>query len=129
MCACSPAASGVARAIEELGLKGKVFVAGTGTKTESLVGLENGTISGILRWNPAGAGYAMCSLAYKILSGEEITEGVDLDYTGYNSMVMEDKVLLGDDQVVITPGKYWMILSFRVNGLVRPAKGAGTLKL
>ncbi|MCU6734395.1 substrate-binding domain-containing protein [Diplocloster agilis] len=104
MCTSGKAAPGVARAIDELGLKDKAFTAGTGTKDDNLTGLENGTISGVLRWNPEGAGYAMCDLAAKILAGEPIAEGVNLDFEGYESMIIkDDNILIGNDMVVITP--------------------------
>ncbi len=65
-------ALGVARAIEELGLKDKFFVSGTGMPNETRDLVKSGTLSAITLWDPADAGYAMCSLAVKVLKGEEI---------------------------------------------------------
>ena len=97
-------APGVSRAIEEMGLKNKVFVAGTGLVSESRPFLESGTLQYITLWDPKDAGYAMCSLAVKILRGEEITNGLDLGLPGYDNMQFapgSDKVLLGSGWIVM----------------------------
>jgi len=97
-------APGVSRAIEELGLKDKVFVAGTGLVSECGPFLESGTLQYITLWDPKDAGYAMCSLATKILRGEEIGNGLDLGLPGYDNMQFapgSDKVLIGSGWIVM----------------------------
>lgn len=98
-------APGVARAIEEMGLKGKVFTAGTGMPQANKEILKNGTVAALTLWDPANAGYAMASLANKILKKEEIKEPVDLGVEGYKSMkfnAKNNKVLEGEGWIVIT---------------------------
>lgn len=98
-------APGVARAIEEMGLTGKVFVTGTGMPAANKTILDKGLVKSLTLWDPADAGYAMASLAQKILDGEEITDGVNLGVTGYEDMKFaegSDKVLEGNGWVVIT---------------------------
>lgn len=97
-------APGVAKAIEELGLKDKVFVAGTGLVSECGQFLKSGTLQYITLWDPKDAGYAMCSLATKILRGEKIENGLDLGLKGYDNMNFaegSDKVLVGSGWIVI----------------------------
>ncbi len=97
-------APGVARAIEELGLKGKVFTAGTGMPAANKQILLDGSVSALTLWDPADAGYAMAELARKILAGEDITAPVDLKVKGYEAMKFaegSDKVLEGNGWVVI----------------------------
>ena len=97
-------APGIARAIEELGLKGKIFVSGTGMPNECRQYIKNGTLSSITLWDPAGSGYAMCALAEKILDGESVKDGIDLGVDGYKSMKFlsgSDKVIIGSAQIVI----------------------------
>ena len=97
-------APGVARAIEELGLKGKVFTAGTGMPAANKQILVDGSVSALTLWDPADAGYAMAELARKILAGEDITAPVDLKVKGYEAMKFaegSDKVLEGNGWVVI----------------------------
>lgn len=97
-------APGVARAIEELGLKDKLFVSGTGMPNECRQFVKDGTLSSITLWDPADAGYAMCSLATKVLEGETIGNGLDLGVDGYTDLKVDasnDKVLIGSGWIVI----------------------------
>lgn len=97
-------APGVARAIEELGLKDKFFVSGTGMPNECRQFVKDGTLASITLWDPADAGYAMCALATKILNGEEIANGLNLGLPGYDNMQFDPtnpKVLIGSGWIVI----------------------------
>ncbi len=99
-------APGVARAIEELGLKGRVFVSGTGMPNESRRFVKDGTLSSITLWDSSLAGAAMCALAAKILDGETIADGTNLGVQGYENLRISPdnpKVLLGEGWIVITP--------------------------
>lgn len=94
---------GMARAIQELGLEGKVFAAGMGLPAQIKEYLESDTIESAVLWDPYNVGYALASLATKVLNGEEITDGADLGVEGYESMMMvDDKVLLGAGWLIIT---------------------------
>ncbi|MDC4232518.1 autoinducer 2 ABC transporter substrate-binding protein [Actinomyces sp. B33] len=98
-------APGVARAIDELGLKGKVFTAGTGMPEANKEILEKDLVAALTLWDPADAGYAMASLATKILNGEKIADGVNLGVAGYEDMHFSegsDKVLEGNGWIQIT---------------------------
>lgn len=96
-------APGVARAIDELGLKGKVFTAGTGMPGANKEILDKDLVAALTLWDPADAGYAMASLATKILNGEEIKDGIDLGPKGYQMHFAEGskKVLEGDGWIQI----------------------------
>jgi len=78
---------GVARAINELGLKGKTFVVGTGMPNECRSLIKDGSLSYITLWDPAEAGYAMCVMARQILEGKKITDGTDLGLKSYNKLI------------------------------------------
>ena len=97
-------APGIARAIEEMGLKGKVFTSGTGLPEENKVFLKDGTLAAATLWDPKDAGYALCALAVKILRGEPIENGLNLGLPGYENMKFLDnskKVLIGSGWIVI----------------------------
>ncbi len=97
-------APGVARAIEELGLTGKVFVSGTGMPAANKSILDKGLVQTLTLWDPADAGYALAALAEKILGGETIANGLDLGVAGYENMQFAEgstKVLEGNGWVVI----------------------------
>lgn len=53
-------------------------------------------------WRPADAGYVACNIAYKLLKGEEMKDGVDLGKEGYESIKIVDKVIYGDAPLVLT---------------------------
>lgn len=96
---------GIARAIDELGLTGKVFSVGTGMPNECRELLKAGSLQTITLWDPADAGYAMCKLATMALDGEEIGDGTDLGLEGYNDLKKDEsnpKVLMGDASIAIT---------------------------
>jgi len=96
---------GVARAIDELGLIGKVFTAGTGLPAANAEILKSGAVNALTLWDPALAGQAMCALAVKMLRGEEVTNKMDLGvegYTGLNFKEGSETVLEGQGWVVIT---------------------------
>ena len=67
--------------------------------------LKDGSVSTLTLWDPANAGYAMASLATKILNGETIEDGVNLGVEGYESMHFSSgsaKVLEGTGWLKIT---------------------------
>ena len=83
-----PTSAGAGRLINERGLKGKVFFAGTGLVSVAGQYLKNGDIQYIQFWDPAVAGYAMNILAVMALEkkGAEIKAGLDLGLTGYTKL-------------------------------------------
>lgn len=97
-------APGIARAIQELGLEGKVFTSGTGMPADNAELLKSGAVESLTLWDPAKAGKAMISLAIKLLNGEEIGETVDLGVDGYTNLTFREgseTVLEGEAWVVI----------------------------
>lgn len=96
---------GIAKAVNEMGLTGKVKIVGVGTPNEFKPFIKSNTISTLLLWDPAAAGYAMCNIATKILNGEKISDGVNLGATGWENMKFvsgSNKDLTGSGELVIT---------------------------
>jgi simple sugar transport system substrate-binding protein len=96
---------GSARAIEELGLKGKAFVTSVGLPNENKVSLKNGTVDAVLLWDPKDAGYAQLAMAAAVLKGDKIANGLDLKAPGWTSMQFASgstKVLQGKGWITIT---------------------------
>lgn len=87
--------AGAALAVEESGLSGKIKIVGTSLVSVSGKYIKSGTIDMISFWDPADAGYAMNVLAAKILSGEKVSDGMNLNVKGYESLKLKDKVLTG----------------------------------
>lgn len=93
---------GIAMAVEEAGKAGEIAV--TGTCLVSVAGeyLTKGTIKTICFWDPADAGEAMCSLATKVLNGEEVKNGIDLGVPGFENCKLEGNTLFGSAWVDVT---------------------------
>ncbi len=81
---------GIAKAVEELQKIDQVAIAGLGTPGKCAQYLEDGSLLEICGWDPYQTGYAMCSLAVKILDGEEVKEGMDLGIEGYTSITVSE---------------------------------------
>ena len=93
---------GVGLAIEEMGLAGEVAAIGTCIPSVSGPFLESGALSATTFWDPAGAGYALNKVAQLVLEGKDIETGTDLGYNGYNSVVVKDNVIYGNDMLTAT---------------------------
>lgn len=87
--------AGAALAVEESGKSGKVKIVGTSLVSVSGKYIKSGSIDMISFWDPADAGYAMNVLAAKILSGEKVSDGLNLGVKGYESLKLKDKVFTG----------------------------------
>lgn len=94
---------GAAKAIDELGMTGKIYAVGTGVASVSGPYLESGSNPCVLCWDPALSGKAMCKLATMILDGEkdQIQTGLDLGIEGYNSLNANGTDLSGNAILVI----------------------------
>lgn len=95
---------GIAKAVEELGLAGKVKIVGVTTPNEVKDYIDNGTVSALKLWDPSDAGYATVSVAAKILAGEEVGAGTDLGIKGYESVTEVQggsRVLIGQADITI----------------------------
>jgi simple sugar transport system substrate-binding protein len=94
---------GAAQAIEEKGQIGKM--AAFGTCLPSVAGdyLKSGAAKSIHFWVPADAGYVTAYVAYLMLKGEEIKEGMDLKRPGYNNIIIKKN----KDGVPVIYGQAW----------------------
>lgn len=102
---CSDDTPGIARAINELGLGGKVFVVGTGMPNECSNLLKDGSLTCITLWDPADAGYAMCELARQVLVGKEIGNGTNLNLPAYDNLIVDEnnpRLLMGNGFISVT---------------------------
>jgi simple sugar transport system substrate-binding protein len=94
--------AGVGLAIEEAGLQGKIAVVGTSLVSVSGKYLQSGSVSMISFWDPSLAGYVMNKLALMVIKGQQVTEGMSLGVTGYESVHLVDKVVYGKAWVDVT---------------------------
>jgi len=80
---------GAAQAITEKGLIGKVAAFGTCLPSVAGEYVKSGAAISIHFWVPADAGYVTARVAYDLLKGKKITEGMDLGRPGYNKITIK----------------------------------------
>ena len=92
---------GICNAVEQSGLSGKIVMGGLGIPSQVSQYLESGVLQSCITWDPMNATYACCEAALKVLEGETIENGASLG-EGYESVTVDDKVVVGSDINVIT---------------------------
>ncbi|MDO5673266.1 MAG: autoinducer 2 ABC transporter substrate-binding protein [Actinomycetaceae bacterium] len=103
---------GIGRAIAEAGLQADTCVYGTGVPSQSIKGLEDGSIDEIYFWDPAAAGQAMMKAGQLLVEGKKIETGTDLGVEGYTKLTQSPtnpKVFYGTADLSATKdtvGKY-----------------------
>lgn len=93
-CAAMSETPGAARAVKELGLSGKVHIAGTSLVSVCGEYVEDGTVELMSFWDPALAGQAMIELAIATLDGTA-AEDIALTTPGYEELTLDGKVFTG----------------------------------
>lgn len=93
---CSAYGGGVCKALIEKNLSGDVKVVSLAIPSETGKYLEDGSMTSILAWRPADAGYATCYAAYLLASGQTVENGTDLKMTGYESIRVKEGIAYGD---------------------------------
>ena len=95
-------APGAARAIQELGLQGKVFAISVAMPSEVKDYLADGTLQSVGLWDPAISAKVMLNAGVDMFNGKKIEEGMDLQEKGYEAVKLNDKVSVGDGAIAIT---------------------------
>jgi simple sugar transport system substrate-binding protein len=90
-----------ALALEERGIE-DVKVAGLGLPSVNGPYLKSGSLYRAHCWRPADAGYVSCLIAYKVLMGEEIADGVNLVKSGYENCNVEGGIVFGNAPLVLS---------------------------
>jgi len=99
-----PAAMG--RAIDELGLNGKKFVTGTGMPRATEALLFNGSVQFCSFWDPFETQYVAWVVSSMILDGGSVKTGDNMGRVGYNSVVVDGKVIMGAAWIDVTTENY-----------------------
>ncbi|BCL80868.1 autoinducer 2 ABC transporter substrate-binding protein [Ktedonobacteria bacterium brp13] len=77
---------GIARAVTEMGLAGKVCIAGTSLPSLAGSYIKSGTIYKIFLWDPAMAGQATMNAAQLLAQGKQVKAGTNLHVPGYTNI-------------------------------------------
>jgi simple sugar transport system substrate-binding protein len=92
----------MAQAVEERGLQDQVAVVGLTLPSMSSAYLASGALEQAQCWRPADAGYVSAMIAYRLLKGEPIQNGVDLGRPGYENIVVSNGTVYGNAPLVLT---------------------------
>ena len=95
-------APGAARAIDELGLTGKVFAISVAMPSETKDYLEAGILQAVGLWDPAVTAKVMLNLAVEMYNGTPVEAGMDLGMPGYEAVEINGKVVVGQGALEIT---------------------------
>jgi rhamnose transport system substrate-binding protein len=100
-CVTGIATPGVAEAVEQLGLKGKVVVTGLGVPSLIRDYIKSGTIEEAALWNPTDIGYAAIHMAKAQLDGTLDPAGgvLKAGRLGELEFIADDTLLLGEPLV------------------------------
>ena len=95
-------APGAARAIQEMGLTGEMFAISVALPSETVDYLHEGTLQVVGLWDPNLSAKVMLNVAVALYNGETIETGFDCGYEGYNNILLNGKVIIGDAALAIT---------------------------
>lgn len=84
---------GAGLAVKEKRLKGKLNVFGMMIPSQAASLIKSGNITMGITYDPASAGYALASVAGKVLKGEAITDGIEIPTVGKAKVDTEKKLL------------------------------------
>jgi simple sugar transport system substrate-binding protein len=101
-CPSSTDTPSIARAIEEAGLVDKITYAAVGLPNATRTYIKSGSIDFLTSWDPAELGLAMCKAAAAVKSGTPIKNGDDLGVFGYSKLILDGKVISGNEWRVVT---------------------------
>jgi simple sugar transport system substrate-binding protein len=83
-----------------------IMVVSLGLPSVSMPYIDDGYMYQAQTWRPADAGYASAALAYNILKGVEIKDGMDLGRDGYESITIKDKIVYGNAPMILKKGMF-----------------------
>jgi len=97
--------SGMASALRD---KNRTDIANVALTLPSVAGpdLEDGFLSAGQGWDPAGWGWALNMVALKLLKGEKVESGADLEWPGYESVTVDGQLIIGNDIQQYIPGQF-----------------------
>ena len=98
--------AGAALAVEEAGKIEQVAIVGTSVSDVVGAYLESGAVRMFSSWDTAQTSYAMCEAAKIVAEGGEVKTGDDLGAEGYNSVVVDGKVIYGSAWLDFTVDNY-----------------------
>jgi simple sugar transport system substrate-binding protein len=101
-CTSATDSAGIARAIDDSGMQDETFFITFGTPDLYVDFLKSGATDIVTGWDPSMMGEAMVNMIVKVLNGETIEDGDDLGAFGFDSVIVEGKLVKGNTWQRIT---------------------------
>jgi simple sugar transport system substrate-binding protein len=95
---------GVALAIEEANMIGRVHLIANGVPNVNRAHLVSGAVSNLSCWNPRDVGYVMSKVGEIVNNGGRVTTGMDLGRKGYENVRVVGNVVFGTAWQSYIPG-------------------------
>jgi len=83
-------AIGVVKAVQELGIAGKIVVIGYDSGKAQLDAIRSGLMAGAITQDPIGIGYKAVEAAVKTLKGEAVAKNIDTGFHWYDKTNIDD---------------------------------------
>ncbi len=94
ICFSSPAPIGAGQAIQEKGLQNDITVIGCALPNDARPYIKDGSVDAALLWDPATLSYLTVYLAKKALTGEAITDGMEVPNVGKIGVSADGKTII-----------------------------------
>lgn len=101
-CTSATDSAGIARAIDDSGVQDQTFFITFGTPDLYVDFLKSGATDIVTGWDPSMMGEAMVGMIVKVLNGETIEDGDDLGAFGFDSVIVDGKLVKGNTWQRIT---------------------------
>lgn len=92
----------IALAIQEAGLANQITFVAVGLPNACRTYVEDTSVDVLMSWDPGEVGQAMCHAAAAVKAGIELKTGDDLGVFGFNSIIVDGKVITGTEWRMIT---------------------------
>ena len=93
---------GAGQAVAKKRAKDKVAVVGIAMPSQAAPYLMRGDIKQVLLWDPKDAGYALVTVADRLLQGQEVTPDLSIDGLGKADVDMKDHVIRFNKILAVT---------------------------
>jgi simple sugar transport system substrate-binding protein len=101
-CTSATDSAGIARAIDDSGKQDQTFFITFGTPDLYVDFLKSGATDIVTGWDPSMMGEAMVEMIVRVINGESIEDGDDLGAFGFDSVIVEGKLVKGNTWQRIT---------------------------
>lgn len=98
---CAASGAGIAQALQDKN-RNDIALVSTAVPSQAYTYVQDGFLDVGLCWRPADAGYVTCLMAYNLLTGVALEDGMSLEKPGYETVTVDGNVIFGNAPLVFT---------------------------